>query len=66
MMDVLLNGQAVSLPDNATLADAVAQAGALPPFATAVNGTFVPRTAHTGTVLAAGDRIELVQPVTGG
>jgi len=66
MMDVLLNGQALALPDNATLADAVAHSGAQPPFATAVNGAFVPRAAHAATVLAAGDRIDLVQPVTGG
>lgn len=65
-MEVWLNSQALTLPDHATLADAVAHSGAQPPFATAVNGAFVPRTAHAATVLAAGDRIDLVQPVTGG
>ncbi|AJG17676.1 Sulfur carrier protein ThiS [Cupriavidus basilensis] len=65
-MDILLNGRALALADNATLADAVAGAGIAPPFAAALNGQFVPRAAHAATVLAAGDRIDLVQPVTGG
>lgn len=65
-MDILLNGRPLALADNATLADAVAGAGVAPPFAAALNGQFVPRAAHAATVLAAGDRIDLVQPVTGG
>ncbi|GAB7549655.1 hypothetical protein CS8_093670 [Cupriavidus sp. 8B] len=65
-MDILLNGRPLALADNATLADAVAGAGIAPPFAAALNGQFVPRAAHAATVLAAGDRIDLVQPVTGG
>ncbi|MDF3833779.1 sulfur carrier protein ThiS [Cupriavidus basilensis] len=65
-MDILLNGRPLGLADNATLADAVAGAGIAPPFAAALNGQFVPRAAHAATTLAAGDRIDLVQPVTGG
>ncbi|EHP38944.1 sulfur carrier protein ThiS [Cupriavidus basilensis OR16] len=65
-MDILLNGRPLALADRATLADAVAGAGIAPPFAAALNGQFVPRAAHAATVLAAGDRIDLVQPVTGG
>jgi len=65
-MDILINGRPVSLADAATLADAVRAADIAPPFAAAVNGQFVPRAAHAATLLAAGDRIDLVQPVTGG
>ncbi len=65
-MDILLNGRPLALADSATLADAVSAAQIAPPFAAAVNGQFVPRAAHANTPLAAGDRIDLVQPVTGG
>ncbi len=65
-MDILLNGRPCAVADAATLADAVVAAKIAPPFAAAVNGQFVPRAAHAATPLAAGDRIDLVQPVTGG
>jgi sulfur carrier protein len=66
MIDVVFNGTAMTLPGGTTLADAIRENGAQPPFAAAVNGAFVPRAAHAATQLADGDRIELVQPVTGG
>ena len=66
IMQILLNGRSLELPDAATLADAVTVAAIAPPFAAAVNGQFVPRAAHANTSLAAGDQIDLVQPVTGG
>ena len=65
-MEILLNGRPLALAESATLADAVVVAKIAPPFAAAVNGQFVPRGAHANTILAAGDRIDLVQPVTGG
>ncbi|MWL85991.1 MULTISPECIES: sulfur carrier protein ThiS [unclassified Cupriavidus] len=65
-MNILLNGQPLDLPDTATLADAVSAAAIAPPFAAAVNGEFVPRAAHAARTLSAGDKIDLVQPVTGG
>ncbi|MGO4278851.1 sulfur carrier protein [Cupriavidus sp. OV038] len=65
-MEIMLNGKLLNLPEAATLADAVTAAAIAPPFAAAVNGQFVPRTAHAATPLAAGDHIDLVQPVTGG
>lgn len=65
-MDIQINGRPHTVADAATLADAVRAAGIAPPFAAAVNGQFVPRAAHATTSLAAGDRIDLVQPVTGG
>ena len=65
-MEIVLNGHPLVLADSATLADAVTAAAIAPPFAAAVNGQFVPRAAHAATPLAAGDKIDLVQPVTGG
>lgn len=65
-MEILLNGKPLALDAPATLADAVAAAQIPPPFAAALNGRFVPRAAHADTPLSAGDRIDLVQPVTGG
>jgi sulfur carrier protein len=49
-----------------TLADAVRALQPRGPFAAAVNMTFVPRTLYNDTQLNAGDRIELIAPVTGG
>ena len=50
----------------ATLADALALADARPPFATAVNLQFVPKTQYAATPLQDGDQIEIIAPVTGG
>ena len=65
-MDIQVNQQALSLPEQATVADALAAFGAQPPFAVAVNGAFVARARHDGHVLHAGDRVDVVRPVTGG
>ncbi len=55
-----------TLPQGATLADAVAVAGIEPPFAAAVNLQFVPRGQYTQHILAHHDQIELIAPITGG
>jgi sulfur carrier protein len=65
-MDIHINSQAFTLPDDARLADALASYGALPPYAVAVNGEFVPRTQHGTRALASGDRVDVVRPVAGG
>ncbi|HTJ93535.1 MAG TPA: sulfur carrier protein ThiS [Pararobbsia sp.] len=65
-MEIQINQQALSVPDAATVAEALAHFGAQPPFAVAVNGAFVARTRHAEHVLKAGDRIDVVRPVTGG
>ena len=39
---------------------------AKPPFAVAVNAVFVPAARHAQQVLQAGDRVEVISPVTGG
>jgi sulfur carrier protein len=37
-----------------------------PPFAAAINLTFVPKTRYDQTALSDGDRIDLIAPVVGG
>ena len=65
-MNVIINQQAHALPDDATLALALERLGARPPFAAAVNQQFVPSAQHAQTRLNDGDKIEVIQPVTGG
>ncbi|MBM3386541.1 MAG: sulfur carrier protein ThiS [Betaproteobacteria bacterium] len=65
-MTLTLNGQPLTLPAGATLADAAQASGLRPPFAAALNLQFVPRTQYPNTLLHAGDEIELIAPVTGG
>jgi len=65
-MNVTVNQKDIALPDNATVADLVAQMQAKPPFAVAVNLQFVPNTRYAQHVLAAGDAVEIISPVTGG
>ena len=65
-MNVTINNTPQTLPAGATLADALANMQAQPPFAAAVNKTFVPRTQYPHTVLAEADSIEIIHPVTGG
>jgi sulfur carrier protein len=65
-MEIQINQTPFAVPDHATVADALLAFGAVPPFAVALNGEFVARTRHAGQSLAAGDRLEVVQPVTGG
>lgn len=65
-MQVWINQEPHTLPDGATLADAVAAVQARAPFAAAVNLAFVPRERHAEHRLAEGDRIEIVAPITGG
>ncbi|MGY8526252.1 sulfur carrier protein ThiS [Paracidovorax citrulli] len=65
-MEILLNGRPLTVSASATMADAVSASDIAPPFAAALNGQFVPKSAHAQTLLSPGDRIDLVQPVTGG
>ncbi|QNN55503.1 sulfur carrier protein ThiS [Diaphorobacter ruginosibacter] len=65
-MNVTVNQKDIALPDNATVADLVAQMQARPPFAVAVNLQFVPNTRYAQHALAAGDAVEIISPVTGG
>lgn len=65
-MKIFLNQQATDLPAPATVADALAQMQAKPPFAVAVNTVFVPRSQYAAHALNEGDKMEVISPVTGG
>lgn len=66
-MEVKINDKPVSLPDGATLADAVAAAGAATQgIATAVNSTVVRAADRQSTPLAEGDSIIIIKAFYGG
>ena len=65
-MNISINQVPHQLPEGATVADAVAAIEAHPPFAVAVNTTFVPNTRYAAHTLQPGDRVEIISPVTGG
>ncbi len=68
-MRVQLNGTPRDLPDDATVADAVVEAGAPPDgrgIAVAVDGEVVARITWAGTRLADGQRVEVVAAIQGG
>ncbi|MEX8194687.1 sulfur carrier protein ThiS [Comamonas guangdongensis] len=65
-MKILLNQQATELQAPASVADALAQMQAKPPFAVAVNTVFVPRSQYAAHELNEGDKMEVISPVTGG
>jgi sulfur carrier protein len=64
--NLTINQQPCRLPAGATLQDAIAQVGIQPPFAAAVNLEFVPKGQYAHRLLAEGDQIELIAPITGG
>jgi sulfur carrier protein len=57
---------AVDQAGRPTLENAIAVAQATPPFAVAVNLQFVPKTQYAKTPIKAGDRIDIIAPITGG
>ena len=65
-MHITVNLKPCELPQGATVADALAALQARPPYAVAVNTQFVPATEHPRHPLHAGDRVEVISPVTGG
>lgn len=65
-MNIQINGQPHEIADGATVADAVTLLAAQPPYAAAVNRSFVPRNQHAAHVLHDGDEVEIIRPVTGG
>lgn len=65
-MQIFVNRQAIDIAEGATLADALAQVNAKPPFAAAVNLQFVPKQRYETTLLKAGDQLEVIAPITGG
>ena len=65
-MHVLINHIRHELAEGATLAAALALVKACPPFAAAINLTFVPKNSYEQTLLQEGDQIEIIAPITGG
>jgi sulfur carrier protein len=65
-MRVIVNQVAYELPSKSMVSDALALINAKPPYAVAVNLTFVPKTKHAEFALNENDQIEIIAPVTGG
>lgn len=65
-MRVIVNQVAYEMPSKSMVSDALALINAKPPYAVAVNLTFVPKTKHAEFVLNENDQIEIIAPVTGG
>lgn len=65
-MKVRINHVEHELPAGSSLCVAIETLQPRPPFAVAVNMIFVPKAEHDKTMLAEGDRIEVISPVTGG
>ncbi len=66
-IDVVINGQSKTLNQGATVATLIAELGmAGKPVAVERNREVVPRALHASTLLAAGDRLEVVTFVGGG
>lgn len=65
-MNIIVNAQPHEVRGQ-TLADILPELGyESPALATAVNGSFVPRSAREDTALKNGDRIEILAPMQGG
>ena len=66
-MELIINGEPQQLPEPTTVAALLAARNlAGKRVAVERNGEIVPRTRHAETLLAAGDRIEIVVAVGGG
>lgn len=67
MLSITLNAKEYHCPQGSSLADVLHTQGDFkPPFAVAVNRTFVPRTDYDSTVLASGDAIDIITAMPGG
>jgi len=66
-MQIILNGQPRTLPENATLASLVNHLGLTGKrYAIEVNESIVPRSQHASYVLQADDKVEIIQAIGGG
>ena len=64
---LIVNGAAVKLPVQTTIAALLAQQGlATRRLAVEVNGAVVPRSQHDTVQLEDGDRVEIIQAIGGG
>jgi sulfur carrier protein len=65
-MEVFINQISTCFEEGTTLSQALQSSEARPPFAVAINLQFISRQAYDTTILKAGDKIEIVHPITGG
>ncbi|KKB62272.1 thiamine biosynthesis protein ThiS [Robbsia andropogonis] len=65
-MNIVINQRVFDIAEGAKVVDALQAFGAKPPFAVALNGQFVARNRYTAQALSQNDRLDVVQPVTGG
>ncbi|MEI5640403.1 MULTISPECIES: sulfur carrier protein ThiS [unclassified Pseudoalteromonas] len=65
-MKVELNGEEIHLHRSQNIEEFISARGAQPPYAVALNGTFVSRTELASTMLNDGDKVELLSPIQGG
>jgi sulfur carrier protein len=66
MISISLNGEALDVQEAQTVAEFLSARGFIPPYAVALNQTFLPRDRYSQTIVVMGDALEVVQPVTGG
>ncbi|WP_049722869.1 sulfur carrier protein ThiS [Gilvimarinus polysaccharolyticus] len=64
-MKILLNGEAQELA-HSELHEIIKQHEFKPPFAVAINNTFVPKHLYVTTYLQDGDTLDVVSPIQGG
>ena len=65
-MRVIVNQTEHQLPLGSNVSDVLGLIDAKPPYAVAVNLSFVPKIKHAEHILHENDRIEIIAPVTGG
>ena len=65
-MELFVNGDPARVPDGLTVAGLVRYLGIDGPVAVEQNALVVPRAEHDQTLLAEGDRVEIVHFVGGG
>ena len=67
MMNILLNGESHTLPEQSCITDLIAQLGLVGQrLAVELNGDIIPRSQHEAVVLKEGDKVEIVRAIGGG
>ena len=66
-MQLTVNGNPMDLPDGLTIEDLLSRLGVRREFtAVALNREVTPKAEYASTVLAEGDKVEIVRPMGGG
>lgn len=67
MIHIHMNGEPEQVPQGTTVADLLVRIGRKPlGLAVEINREVIPRSQHATTLVAEGDRVEIVQMVGGG